>query len=182
MKKAIGMVIAVACLTCGAMAEQRVGPFLTGMAGVGDNSGSVFGGGVKYEWLFSETFGLDLHAGYLHDSDADMGIVPLEFGPVMVIPLESLALTLGAGGCYAIPTDSEFDLDPALGFYAAVGIRGPISDGMEWFAEAQYVKVEGDSETRGDYWLNDYTYVVQELGYSLDINAVGIAAGILWYF
>lgn len=180
MKIAVGVVFAALSLSCGAMAEQRIGPFLTGMAGVGDNSGSAFGAGAKYEWLFSDTLGLDLHAGYLHDSDADMGIFPLEFGPVFVIPLNSLAITLGAGGCYAIPTESE--IDPALGFYAAAGIRGPISDGMEWFAEAQYVKVEGDSDTRGDYWLNNYTYVYQESGMSLDINAIGISAGILWKF
>ena len=114
MKTTIGAVLAALFLSYGAMAEQRIGPFLTGMAGVGDNSGSAFGAGAKYEWLFSDSFGLDLHAGYLQDSDADMGIFPLEFGPVFVIPLSSLAINLGAGGCYAIPTESE--IDRLLGF------------------------------------------------------------------
>lgn len=182
MRTTVCLIAAMMFLACGAMAEQRLGPFMSGMAGVGDNSGSAFGAGAKYEWLFNETFGLDLRAGYLHDSDGDMGIVPLEFGPTVVIPLDPLAVTLGAGGCYAIPTGSDEDIDPALGFYAAAGIRGPISDGLEWFAEAQYVKVEGDSETRGDYWLNSTTYVVQESGFSLDLNAIGINAGILWKF
>ena len=180
MKRILGIVIATACLTYSAMAEQSVGPFLTGMASIGDNSGSAFGAGLKYEWLFNENFGIDLHAGYLNDSEADMGIIPLEFGPVVVFPLDSLSLTLGAGGLYAIPTDS--DIDPALGFYASAGIRGPISDGMEWFAEAQYSKVEGDSNAGGGYWVNDHTYVVQELGLALDINAIGVNAGILWKF
>lgn len=180
MRISIGVVVAMACLTCGAMAEQRVGPFLTGMSSVGDNSGSAYGAGVKYEWLFNKNIGIDLHAGYLKDSEADTSLIPLEFGPVFVFPFSSLALTLGIGGLYAMPTDS--DLDAALGFYASAGIRGPISDGLEWFAEAQYAKVKGDEDTGGGYWRDAYTYVLHESGQTLDINAIGANIGVLWKF
>jgi len=179
MKKAIVLVVATICVVCTAVAEQRVGPFLSAMASVGDESGSAFGGGLKYEWLSSQNFGINLVAGYLNDDD--MGLIPLEFGPVYVISLDPLAITIGAGGLYGIPDDS--DIDAALGFYAATGIRGPVSDGIEWFAELQYVNVKGDDEvstSRRDFsWGHTVTTITKP---SLDFSAVGLNAGILWKF
>jgi hypothetical protein len=156
MKKRISIFVSLLCLTCSAMAEQRIGPFLTGAAAVGEESGSAFGGGLKYEWLINENIGIDLHAGYMNDGE--VGHFPLEFGPVVAFPLETGSLTLGAGGLCGIPEESG---DAALGFYASVGVRGPLSfdGGMEAFAELQYVDVSGDD---------------------LDYSAVELNIGILW--
>lgn len=181
MKRIACLMFGIVCLTSAAFGEGRIGPFVTGMASIGDESGSAFGGGLKGEWLFSKNLGIDLHAGYLKDSEGDMGIIPLEFGPVVVIPLDPISLTLGAGGLYAIPTDG--DADAALGFYAAGGIRGPMSDGMEWFVEAQYVNVKGDDKettTRTDY---SWGYRIETITEPhLDFSAVGLNVGLLWKF
>ena len=177
MKASIWIVISMVCLTCSAMAEleQRVGPFLTGMASVGDESGSAFGGGAKYECLFNPNFGLDVHVGYL--TDGDIGLIPVALGPIAVIPLDPVSLTLGAGALYGIP--SEGGADPALGFYAAVGVRGPATEGMEWFVEAQYVDVKGDDNSETTYTSWSITRTSSE---KLDFSAVGLNLGVLWKF
>ena len=175
MKKSIGMVAALVCLTCNAMAEQRVGPFVTGMASSGDESGSAFGVGLNYEWLFNQTLGIDVHAGYL--SDGDVGLIPLEFGPVVVFPSDPISITLGAGAVYGKPTDG--DIDPALGFYGSAGVRCPVSDGVEWFAEAQYVSLKGDDKETTTYFRNGYSTISQP---HLDISAFGLNLGVLWEF
>ena len=175
MKKIACMVVGVLCLAGAAGAESRLGPFVTGMASVGDESGSAFGAGVKYEWLFTENFGIDLRGGYINDGD--MGLIPLMFGPVAVIPLDPLALTLGAGGLYGIPTDG--DADSALGFYAAAGLRGPASGNMEWFAELQYSNVKGDDNETTTYSRWGYSTVSEA---HLDFSAIGLNVGLLWKF
>jgi len=162
MRRIVVAVVALACLACGAVGEDRIGPFLTGMTSLGDKSGGAVGGGIKYEWLSGKNVGLDLHAGYLNDGT--IGLIPLEFGPVILFPLESVAWTLGAGGLYAIPIEGE--ADAALGLYAAAGIRGPISPNMEWLAEAQYVYVKGEEKSGGN----------------LDFSGAGLSVGILWIF
>lgn len=175
MKKCIVFFAALSCLLSGAMAEQRVGPFVTGMMSAGDDSGSAFGGGLKYEWLFSENLGLDVHAGYL--SDSDIGLMSLAVGPTLVFPIDSVSLSLGAGALYGIPQDS--DADAALGFYAGVGIRGPLSDGVEWFIEGQYASIEGDENTETRYYSRGYTITSEE---HLDFSAAGMNVGVLWKF
>ncbi len=175
MKKIICVMIGVACLGSVAMGESRLGPFVSGIAAVGDESGSAFGAGVKYEWLFNENFGLDLRGGYINDGD--IGLIPLTFGPVAVIPLDPLALTLSAGGLYGIPTDG--DADSELGFYAAAGLRGPVSGNMEWFAELQYSYVKGDDKETTTYYGWGYRTVSEE---HLDFSGIGLNIGVLWKF
>lgn len=180
MKKIAFALIGMVCLTGAAFGEGRVGPFLTGMSSTGDESGSAFGGGVKGEWLFTENIGIDLRAGYLKDSEGDAGIIPLEFGPVLVMPMDPLSLTLGAGGLYGIPQGSDLDdADPALGFYAAAGLRGPISDGLEWFVEAQYASVKGDDETETTYYSWGWRRTSAQ---HLDFSGIGLNIGLLWKF
>ncbi|MFH0881220.1 MAG: hypothetical protein V2A34_16025 [Lentisphaerota bacterium] len=174
MKKII-MAVLLMGLAYGVRAEQRVGVFASGMISSGDKSGSAFGGGLKYEWLFMQNLGVDLRAGYLNDSST--GLIPLEFGPVFVIPLDPVSLTLGAGGLYGIPTDSS--IDSALGFYASAGVRGPISGGMEWFAEAQYAYLKGDDKKTTTYNARGYTTTSSA---HLDFSAIGLNAGVLWKF
>ena len=167
MKSTLGAVVALVFLVCGAMAEHRAGLFFAGVSSVGGESGSAFGGGLKYEWLFHDHVGIDMRGGYLKDYKDDMVLIPVALGPVVVLPLDSLALYLGVGGLYGILQDSVGDADPALGFYALAGIRGPISGGAEWFAEAQYDKIKGDEDTSDGY---------------IDFNALGLNLGVLWKF
>lgn len=175
MKKIACMVIAAAGLTTGAFGDSRVGPFVSGMASAGNGSGSAFGGGIKYEWLFHENLGIDLRGGYYNDGD--MGLIPLQFGPTVVIPVDPLAVTFGAGGVFAIPTDG--DADPAFGFYAVGGIRGPLANGVEWFSEVEYANVKGDDNEKTTYHRYGYTTVSEP---HLDFSAVGLNVGLLWKF
>ena len=165
MKSTIGAVVTLVFLACGAMAEHRAGPFLTGLTSVGDESGSALGGGLKYEWLIHQNFGIDFRGGYLKDYKDDMALIPLALGSVVVFPMDAICLFLGAGGLYGILQDSVAAADPALGFYALAGIGGPVSGGAEWFAEAQYDKIKGDENTSDGY---------------IDFNAVGLNLGVLW--
>ena len=100
---------------------------------------------MKYEWLFTENFGVDVRASYL--SGDDMYVIPLELGIIGILPLEGVSLHAGVGAGYYIPEDvSESYVfgtvegpDAAFGFYAVAGIRLPMADNMEFFAEAKYL-------------------------------------------
>lgn len=186
MKKVAYIMIGFACLTSAALGESRFGPFASWL---NSNSEDAFGGGLKYEWLFTQNLGVDVRASYL--SDEDMYVIPLELGLVGVWPLQGLSLYASLGGGYYIPEDVSRDYgfgeiegpDAAFGFYGAAGIRLPAADNMEFFAEVKYTKAESDEETGGGYWRNSYNYVVSEttkLG--MDLDGVGVNAGLLWTF
>ena len=160
------------------MAESRLGPYVTGMISTGDDSGNAFGAGAKYEWLFHERFAADLHAEYAYDPDGEMGVILLGFGPSIVFPTDALTFWLGAGGLYGIPSGGDWiDDDPALGFYAAAGMRGAIADGQEWFAELMYADVDGGDNSKTTYYPWGYSY---SSGGNIDLSAVGLNVGLLW--
>ncbi len=172
MKKILSVVGVLACLNLAASAEMRVGPFLSAMVATGDDSGEAFGGGGKFEWLSSINLGADARVGYLNDGD--IGLVPLMLGPTYVVPIQDVALTLGAGFIYGIPTDNDYDSAP--GFYLSAGVRGRISDDMEWFAELQYVDVQGDDNEKTTYYPWGYSYEWNKI----DFTGIALHAGVLW--
>ncbi len=176
LKKLWGGVAILVLTLNGWAADQRFGPMVSAMMSAGEESGSAFGAGVKYESLLTPTVGLDVRGGFIHDGD--IGLIPLMFGPVFLIPLDALTVSVGAGGLYGIPTGS--DADNALGFYALVGLRGPTSDdSIEWFAEVQYSDVEGDSASSTTITPGRITRTSSE---KLDFEAIGVNVGILLKF
>ena len=181
MKKIVCVMLGMVCLTCGAYGENRIGAYVSAMSLIGDGEGELFGGGVRYEWLFSQNVGVDLRASYLDFSDGDTGVIPLMLGPIVVIPVNSITLTFGAGGMYTMLTDG--DAEDALGFYANAGARGPISDGLEWFAEIQYSDVTFDGETTTERRDYSWGYTISTIEYAdAEIQAIGANAGVLWHF
>jgi hypothetical protein len=183
MKKSIGMVAALVCLTCSAMAESRIGPFVSWIK---SNDANAFGGGLKYEWMFSEKVGVNARVAYL-SSDGD-SVVPLLLGIMGVLPLEGCSLYAGVGGGYFIPNSSDGETpDAAFGFYVDAGVRCPISDKVDLFAEVGYVQAKGDdTETTthgsGRTSRGYYTYTSTVTTGGLDISGPVVNLGIALRF
>jgi hypothetical protein len=180
MKKLACILVGLMCLTGGAFGEGKLGPILSWIK---SNDSNAFGGGLEYEWQFNKNLGLDVRAGYLTDSD--MYVIPIEVGIIGILPLEGLSLYAGIGCGYFIPEDIGYGSiegpDSAFGYYGVAGIRLPMAENVEFFAELNYTKAESDEETGGGYWRNSYTYVISEttkLG--MDLDGIGANVGILW--
>lgn len=186
MKRFACMMTAVFCVLGSASGESRVGPFASWVTSDDENA---VGAGVKYEWLFNENFGVDVRASYL--TSDDLYIIPLEAGLLGILPLDKVSLYAGAGAGYYIPEDTGLNMpwgkvegpDPAFGFYVLAGIRLPVGDRMELFAEGKYTQAESDEETGGGYWRNGSTYVVSETTkMGMEIDGMGANLGLLWKF
>lgn len=189
MKKMAAMLVGLICLGGVAHGESRLGPFVSWLNSNNDNA---FGGGLRYEWLFAERFGMDVRASYV--TDGDMYAIPLELGLVGVLPLERGSLYAGVGGGYYIPEDIGMDTpwgrvdgpDATFGFYGTLGFRMPTGKNMEFFAEVKYTKAESDEEsTSGPIYRNGqmigYT-VHQTTKLGMDLAGIGANTGILWKF
>lgn len=181
MRKITCIMFAIVCLTGAAIGDSRVGPFASWLT---SNDEDAFGGGLMYEWLLHENLGIDVRASYVTGNG--IYLVPLELGLVGILPLEKESLYAGAGIGYYIPEDTSADYgsgevtgpDPSVGFYAVAGIRIPMADTMEFFAEAKYTTAEDDSRSDSSgmmTWSRSGT-----TDHGMDLDGFGANLGFLW--
>lgn len=186
MKKAILLsAVMSCCLASAALADFRVGPFASWVALEDEDA---MGGGLLCELMLTDNLGIDARASYLEVED--YYLVPLELGLVGLLPIGGVSLEAGAGAGYYIPEDvsetiytpREVELegpDPEVGFYVVAGVRVPLGDNVQLFAEGKYTKVDGDSETKRETWATGWSEVTKP---GLQIDDYGANAGLLWSF
>jgi len=174
MKRVIGITLVLICLTCSAMAESRISPFLSWAS---NNGMSALGGGLQYEFMINANFGIAGRAAYLTASGDS--IMPLTLGLTGVLPLKGISLYAAVGGGYFIPNteDPNDKPDAAFGFYLGGGIRVPIAKAIDFFAEIAYLNAKSEKTITesgsgpGYYW--EYTRTI-----SMDVSGPAINLGI----
>lgn len=183
------VMIAVVCLGMAAVAQagNRAGVF--GSYVEQDNS-SGYGGGVKYEWMAEQNYGVEARVSYLTGDDTDGNVIPLEVGLVGQVPVEKVFLYAGIGGGYYIYQDvapmiggwDEEDPDPAFGFYVLGGIRYDLNENLTLFGEVKYTNAEFDMEQSRTTTIPGVLVRVESMNVSGGLDGVGGNIGLLWRF
>lgn len=173
-KKSMRVILVLVCLSCSAIAESRISPFLSWAR---NNGASALGGGLQYEFMFNANIGITGRAAFL--TAGGDSIVPLTIGLTGVLPLNGISLYASVGGGYFLPNTKDPDdrPDAAFGFYLGGGIRVPVSKAVDFFAEIDYLSAKSEKTITesgsgpGYYW--EYTRTN-----SMDISGPAVSLGI----
>jgi hypothetical protein len=192
-------IVALATLAVGA-APASAGHFnLFGSFWDTDEAGDAAGGGLGFGFPIGERWGLDLRASYyeelsnepleaIFDDDdpifqrSGLQVLPLEIGlRYNFAPGNRTNFYLGGGGSYFL-LDSDFgEVDDEVGGYAIAGVDIGNPDGVSFFVEGLWriaeAKVDFDPDALDE--VDDIDLVNRV---PVDLNGLGINAGVTWRF
>lgn len=164
-----------------------------------DVAGDTAGGGISLGIPLGEVIGLDVRATYFEELTDDplenafdsndpvfqevgINVTPLEIGLRFNIPAGSAVRPyFGAGAGYYL-LDSDFgEVKDEVGYYGLFGLEFGDQEGMAFFAEATYRKIEGEVKLDPDD-LEDIDDIDIEDHATFDLDGVGANAGLRWHF
>lgn len=196
MKKAI--VVFAAILVCAAPAAMAQSFQLYGSYWDTADVDETFGGGVGFAFPFGES-GLGLHANatYYQElsndpldnvfddeegvfEDESLEVLPIDVGLHYEFASNgTVSPWIGAGFTYFL-LDSTFqgvDVDDETGFHVSLGSRFGANDGTNFFVEAIYRSTEATlvrDRREDDIDLHEEV--------ALDLDGIGVNAGVMWRF
>jgi opacity protein-like surface antigen len=140
----------------------------------GDDLGQGYGGGAKLELNPIDLVSVDARASYIHFSDTDVDMYPLEAAGLLNLSAigERIVAYGGAGVGYYYFDADEADLDDAVGFFPVVGLEVGFHR-LSVLAEARWLFLEADIDSARDELRNLD---------DADVDGLGINLGLLFRF
>lgn len=164
-----------------------------------DVAGDTAGGGIGFHFPFNDTVGLELRATYFEELSDDplenafdsndpvfqnkgINVTPVEVAVRFNIPAGDVVHPYFSAGVGYYLLDSDFgEVNDEVGYNGTFGLGFGDQEGMQFFAEATYRKVEGQVELDpNDFDDIDDIDVKDKVNFDLD--GVGLNAGLRWFF
>ncbi len=166
---AMGCLMASGCSTGSGLEGAVYGSALDS-----DDLGQGYGGGVKLELNPIDVFSIDARAGYLHFSDTDIDMFPLEIAGLLNFPIlfERIVPYVGVGAGYYLFDGDGADIDDEIGYFPLAGLEIGFHK-FSLMGEVRYLFLNPKAEN-GNGPLETVT--------DPDIDGVGANVGLLWRF
>ena len=136
-----------------------------------DDLGEGYGGGAKLELNPIDMVSVDARASWIHFSDTNIDMIPLELAGLLNFPLigERIVPYIGAGAGYYLFEGSGADLDDEVGFFPLAGLEIGLQR-LSILAEARWLFLETDVDSAKDE-LADIT--------DANVDGFGVILGLL---
>lgn len=139
-----------------------------------DDLGEGYGGGVKLELNPIDVLSIDGRAGYLHFSDTDIDMFPLEVAGLWNFPIlfERVVPYAGVGAGYYLFEGDGADIDAEIGYFPVAGLEIGFHK-FSLMGEARYLFLNPEADD-GNGPLETVT--------DPDVDGLGVNLGLLWRF
>lgn len=136
--------------------------------------GAGYGGGAKVEINPIDLVSVDARAGWIHFSDVNVDMVPLEAAALLNFSAlgERIVAYVGAGGGYYLFDCDTEDLDDSVGFFPLVGMEVGFHR-VSVLAEARWLFLEADVDSAKDELKNLH---------DADVDGFGVNLGVIFRF
>ena len=158
-----------------------------------------FGGGVKFDFTFGGTFGLEFRGTYYPELGKTFGDLIDDDDPIFDLEVDGIPVDMGfilqfgpgknffisAGGTYWFLDSNVGEIDDEVGWYAAAGFKtGNPAGGVGLFVEGIYRDVDGTVDTDlGDIDnIDDIDDIDAAEHVGLDLSGVGANVGVVFRF
>ena len=185
------------CFAAAPPAQAAFGFSIYGSYWEPDDAGDTAGGGLELAFPLSPRVDIDLRGSYfeeldpeplqvLFDSDspfrnAGLEVLPIELGIRFNLAPKLTAVQpyIGGGAGYYL-LDSDFgDVDDEGGWFGVLGLGFGDREGASFFVEGQYRRIEATVEEDPD---NPFDFEGFDRNVKLDLDGIGINAGVTWRF
>jgi hypothetical protein len=167
MKRIILALLAVALVGTTVQDARALGAYATWW-NLDNSNDDGFGFGVRQPIKIVPIFSIDTRAAYVHFSDADMNVFPLE-----VEGLVSLGLIYGGLGVgyYIFDSGTDVSFDNNFGWNVLAGVNFGVK-AVSVFAEVKWTELEAD--------IKDVDVNIGNVPTSIDAAGVGFNVGVLF--
>ncbi len=163
-----------------------------------DAAGDTAGGGISLGLPFNETWAIELRGTYFEElsddplanafdsddtvfQDQGISVIPAEVGVRLSFPQDSFRPYASFGAGYYL-LDSDFgEVDDEVGYYGALGAAFGNPDGIQFFVEANYRKMEGEVRLDPED-LDDIDDIDIDDTATFDLDGFGANVGLRWNF